>query len=165
MAAEGWSGGHGGSGRGRGKRRTKDGSGGGGNEGVGGSVHTLGIEVREGTGLRGGGERTREQEKGRRGWVIYFPPARHNLSRGFSREHAESTAIEEELGRRERREESSKREGRDRGRVEKGWSAGGGGGAGARAAAAATRSGHQETDVNGGKSIPSYECSFSCPRL
>ena len=117
---------------------------------------------------------TREQEKGRRGWVIYFPPARHNLSRGFSREHAESTAIEEELGRRERREESSKREGRDRGRVEKGWSAGGGGdgggggggaGAGARAAAAATRSGHQETDVNGGKSIPSYECSFSCPRL
>ena len=52
--------------------------------------------------------------------------------------------------------------------MEKGWSAGGGGGgggAGARAAAAATRSGHQETDVNGGKSIPSYECSFSCPRL
>lgn len=44
-----------------------------------------------------------EQEKGRRGWVIYFPPARHNLSRGFSREHAESTAIEEELGRREER--------------------------------------------------------------
>lgn len=42
--------------------------------------------------------------------------------------------------------------------MEKGWSAGGGdgggGGAGARAAAAATRSGHQETDVNGGKSIP-----------
>lgn len=74
MAAEGWSGGHGGSGRGRGKRRTKDGSssggggggGGGGNEGVGGSVHTLGIEVRDGTGLRGGreaGERTRESKR------------------------------------------------------------------------------------------------------
>lgn len=59
-------------------------------------VHTLGIEVRDGTGVD-------EQEKGRRGWVIYFPPARHNLSRGFSREHAESTAIEEELGRREER--------------------------------------------------------------
>lgn len=85
---------HGGSGRGRGKRWTKGGSGG--NEGVGGSVHTLGIEVRDGTGVD-------EQEKGRRGWVIYFPPARHNLSRGFSREHAESTAIEEELGRREER--------------------------------------------------------------
>jgi len=41
-----------------------------------------------------------EVEKGRRGWVIYFPPARHNLSRGFSREHAESAAIEEEAGRR-----------------------------------------------------------------
>lgn len=69
-----------------------------------GSVHTLGIEVRG----RNGGWRGRravvdEQEKGRRGWVIYFPPARHNLSRGFSREHAESTAIEEELGRREER--------------------------------------------------------------
>lgn len=53
----------------------------------------------------GGGRRAvvDEQEKGRRGWVIYFPPARHNLSRGFSREHAESTAIEEELGRREER--------------------------------------------------------------
>lgn len=35
--------------------------------------------------------------------------------------------------------------------MEKGWSAGGGGGGGAAAAAAATRSGHQETDVNGGK--------------
>lgn len=80
------------------------GKGGRGNEGVGGSVHTLGIEVR-GRGGRGGGRRAvvDEQEKGRRGWVIYFPPARHNLSRGFSREHAESTAIEEELGRREER--------------------------------------------------------------
>lgn len=116
---------------------------------------TLGIEVRDGT---GGGQ---EQEKGRRGWVIYFPPARHNLSRGFSREHAESTAIEEELGRGGqagrsgcggRGWKSSKREGRDRGRVEKGWkgwcAVGGGGVA---AATAATRSGHQETDVNGGK--------------
>lgn len=51
----------------------------------------LGIEVRdERPGPAG------EVEKGRRGWVIYFPPARHNLSRGFSREHAESDAIEEE---------------------------------------------------------------------
>ena len=68
MAAEGWSGGHGGSGRGRGKRWTKGGSGGGGNEGVGGSVHTLGIEVRDGTGVRGGegavDERAREGPKG-----------------------------------------------------------------------------------------------------
>lgn len=61
---------------------------------------TLGIEVRDdqprGREERGGGE----VEKDRRGWVIYFPPARHNLSRGFSREHAESAAIEEEAGRR-----------------------------------------------------------------
>lgn len=56
---------------------------------------TLGIEVRnDQLGAAG------EVEKDRRGWVIYFPPARHNLSRGFSREHAESAAIEEEAGRR-----------------------------------------------------------------
>lgn len=56
---------------------------------------TLGIEVRDDRPGAAG-----EVEKGRRGWVIYFPPARHNLSRGFSREHAESAAIEEEAGRR-----------------------------------------------------------------
>lgn len=59
---------------------------------------TLGIEVRDDQ-PRGGGA-AGEVEKDRRGWVIYFPPARHNLSRGFSREHAESAAIEEEAGRR-----------------------------------------------------------------
>lgn len=63
-----------------------------------------GLKFGDGTGLeRRGRAMVDEQEKGRRGWVIYFPPARHNLSRGFSREHAESTAIEEELGRREER--------------------------------------------------------------
>lgn len=51
-------------------------------------------------GTRPTGDGGGEVEKGRRGWVIYFPPARHNLSRGFSREHAESAAIEEEAGRR-----------------------------------------------------------------
>lgn len=63
---------------------------------------TLGIEVRDDQpGAEGGtGEGAGEVEKDRRGWVIYFPPARHNLSRGFSREHAESAAIEEEAGRR-----------------------------------------------------------------
>lgn len=61
-----------------------------------GSPCTLGIEVRDDRLWTAGGE----VEEGRRGWVIYFPPARHNLSRGFSREHAESAAIEEEAGRR-----------------------------------------------------------------
>lgn len=60
---------------------------------------TLGIEVRDDQ-PRGREEGGGEVEKDRRGWVIYFPPARHNLSRGFSREHAESAAIEEEAGRR-----------------------------------------------------------------
>lgn len=54
---------------------------------------TLGIEVRDERPVAVG-----EVEKGQQGWVIYFPPARHNLSRGFSREHAESAAIEEEAG-------------------------------------------------------------------
>lgn len=67
-------------------------------------LYTLGIEVRdERPGAVG------EVEKGQRGWVIYFPPARHNLSRGFSREHAESAAIEP--GRRVWREENRKRVG------------------------------------------------------
>lgn len=104
-----------------------------------------------GTAWGRGGEAV-EQEKGRRGWVIYFPPARHNLSRGFSREHAESTAIEEELGGRGGRAAGWKVA---KGRVgtEKGWKKGGhvGGGGGVAAATPATRSGHQETDVNGGK--------------
>lgn len=71
---------------------------------------TLGIEVRDDRPREGGGA-AEEVEKGRLGWVIYFPPARHNLSRGFSREHAESAAIEEEAGRRVRREENRKRVG------------------------------------------------------
>jgi len=57
-----------------------------------------------------------EVEKGQRGWVIYFPPARHNLSRGFSREHAESAAIEEEAGRRVWRAENRKRVGSSEGK-------------------------------------------------
>lgn len=97
---------------------------------------TLGIEVRDGRPGAAG-----EVEKGRRGWVIYFPPARHNLSRGFSREHAESGAIEEEAGRRVRREENRKRVGRYR---VAGWKKGA-----AVVAADASRWRYQGTDVNG----------------
>lgn len=86
--------------------------------------------------------------KGRRGWVIYFPPARHNLSRGFSREHAErAPAIEEEADRRVCGEKRTVR-GSERAaggkRMEKGCSV---------AAADASRWRYQETDVNGGKAI------------
>lgn len=87
--------------------------------------------------------------KGRRGWVIYFPPARHNLSRGFSREHAERAfAIEEEADRRvcgeKRTVRGSERAAGSKRRMEKGCSV---------AVADASRWRYQETDVNGGKAI------------
>lgn len=90
---------------GKGERGGEDEKGGRGNRGCRWVLCTRwGLKFGDGTGgWRGRRAVVDEQEKGRRGWVIYFPPARHNLSRGFSREHAESTAIEEELGRREER--------------------------------------------------------------
>lgn len=99
---------------------------------------TLGIEVRDDQPW--GEERgtAGKVEKDRRGWVIYFPPARHNLSRGFSREHAESAAIEEEAGRCVRKEENRKRVGP----VGRGWIKGA-----AVAAADASRWRYQGTDV------------------
>lgn len=107
---------------------------------------TLGIEVRD--------DRLRavdEVEKGRRGWVIYFPPVRHNLSRGFSREHAESIAIEEEVGRYVREEKRT-----IRGLApEEGWKKGF-----ADIAAGASRWRYQETNVDESKVYLSYVLDF-----
>lgn len=58
-----------------------------------GSCYGCVIGVGFGVGGKRGLPGAREGPGGK-GWVIYFPPARHNLSRGFSRKHAESDAIE-----------------------------------------------------------------------
>ena len=82
--------------------------GGGGREGVVG-WYPLGIVLRVcyrggfGVGGKRGLPGAREGPGGK-GWVIYFPPARHNLSRGFSRKHAESAAIEKKRKRDRERE-------------------------------------------------------------